>query len=104
MVAWATNKSMTLLRWLCVGGLICLAGLTKGPQPVAYFALGVGAYLCLKQRDQIPAFLAVNAGTGLVIGCWYLTVYSAPGDIKYWLLRPVWICFVTTLISQRASL
>ena len=81
------SKCMTPVRWLCVGGLICLASLTKGPQPVAYFTLGVGAYLLLKQRDQIPAFLAVNAGTGLVIGSWYLTVYSAPGDINYWLLH-----------------
>jgi 4-amino-4-deoxy-L-arabinose transferase-like glycosyltransferase len=88
--AWwhgTANKCMSPLRWLCIGGLICLAGLTKGPQPVAYFALGVGAYLCLKRRDQVPAFLAVNAGTGLIIGGWFLAVYSAPGDINYWLLH-----------------
>ena len=81
------GKCMTPLRWLCIVGLICLAGLTKGPQPVAYFTLGVGAYLILKRRDQIPAFSAVNAGTGLVIGGWYLTVYSSSGDINYWLLH-----------------
>jgi 4-amino-4-deoxy-L-arabinose transferase-like glycosyltransferase len=89
--AWwkgTASKCMTLLRWLCIGGLLCLAGLTKGPQPVAYFALGVGAYFLLKkQRDQIPAFLAVNATTGLVIGGWYLAVYRAPGDVTYWVIH-----------------
>jgi len=88
--AWwkgTASKCVTPLRWLCIGGLLCLAGLTKGPQPVAYFTLGVGGYLFLKQRDQIPAFLAVNAGTGLVIGGWYLAVYRAPGDVTYWLIH-----------------
>jgi 4-amino-4-deoxy-L-arabinose transferase-like glycosyltransferase len=82
------SKRMTPLRWLCIGCLICLAGLTKGPQPVAYFTLGVGAYLLLKkERDQIPAFFAVNAGTGVVIGSWYLAVYCGPGDINLWLVH-----------------
>jgi 4-amino-4-deoxy-L-arabinose transferase-like glycosyltransferase len=81
------DKRMTPVRWLIVGVLICLAGLTKGPQPVAYFALGVGAYLLLKQRDQIPAFLVVNAGTGVVIGGWYLAVYSSPSDVSYWVVH-----------------
>jgi len=81
------GNCMTPARWFCVCCLICLAGLTKGPQPVAYFTLGVGAYLLLKQRDQIPAFLAVNAGTGVVIAGWYLAVYSAPSDVSYWVVH-----------------
>ena len=81
------SRDMTPLRWLCVGGLICLAGLTKGPQPVAYFTLGAGAYLLLKQRNQIPVFLAVNAGAGAMIGGWYLAVHSAPDDINHWVFH-----------------
>jgi 4-amino-4-deoxy-L-arabinose transferase-like glycosyltransferase len=78
------GKSMTPWRWLCVGGLIGLAGLTKGPQPVAYFALGVGAYLLLKQRDQIPAFVVANLVAGLIIGGWY-TMVRQPNDIQLWM-------------------
>ena len=77
------GKSMTPWRWLSIGVLISLAGLTKGPQPVAYFALGVGAYMLLKQRDQIPAFIAANVFAGLIIGGWYAMVHQ-PNDIELW--------------------
>ncbi len=70
-------------RWLCIGVLIALAGLTKGPQEVAYFTLGVGAYILLRRRDQIPAFIAAHIGAGLIIGGWYGLVYQ-PGDIDAW--------------------
>lgn len=78
-----TIGSMTPWRWLAIGILISLAGLTKGPQPVAFLALGVGAYILLKQRDQIPAFIAVNLCAGLLIAGWYVLVYQ-PNDIELW--------------------
>lgn len=78
-----SNKRMTLRRWLCVTVLIALAGLTKGPQPVAYFTLGVGAYILLKQRDQLAAFIGVNLAAGMIIGGWYAMVYQ-PNDIELW--------------------
>jgi hypothetical protein len=77
------EKSMTPARWLGVSILIALAGLTKGPQPVAYFTLGVGAYILLKQRQQILAFTIANLFAGLIIGGWYAVVYE-PGDIGLW--------------------
>jgi 4-amino-4-deoxy-L-arabinose transferase-like glycosyltransferase len=77
------DKNITPERWICISALIALAGLTKGPQEVAYFTLGVGAYILLKQRDQIPAFIAANIGAGLIIGGWYGLVYQ-PGDIDNW--------------------
>lgn len=79
------GKGMTPLRWLGISILIALAGLTKGPQPVAYFTLGVGAYLLLKDRRQIPAFIAANAFSGLIIGAWYVSVYQQPNDVNYWM-------------------
>ena len=37
-----------MMKWFaCVGLLLALAGLAKGPQPLAYFTLGIGAYLLL---------------------------------------------------------
>jgi 4-amino-4-deoxy-L-arabinose transferase-like glycosyltransferase len=82
-----TRGNMTPLRWFGIGALIALAGLTKGPQPVAYFGLGVGAYLLLKDRRQIPAFIAANVFAGLVIGAWYLQVYQKPNDIEDWMIH-----------------
>jgi 4-amino-4-deoxy-L-arabinose transferase-like glycosyltransferase len=82
-----SNHSMTSARWLCVSALVGLAGLTKGPQPVAYFSLGVGLYLLLKRRDQIPAFLAANLGAGLLIGGWYVAVYQNPADTNLWIVH-----------------
>jgi Dolichyl-phosphate-mannose-protein mannosyltransferase len=81
------NKKVTWLRWIAIGILLSLAGLTKGPQPVAYFSLGVGAYLLRKARDQIPGFVLANALSGLVIGGWYLLVYEQPNDVAYWALH-----------------
>lgn len=78
-----SGKSMTPARWLCISALIVLAGLTKGPQPVAYFTLGVGAYILLKQRDQIPAFIVANLSAGLMIAGWYAMVYQS-NDIELW--------------------
>jgi 4-amino-4-deoxy-L-arabinose transferase-like glycosyltransferase len=80
------SKRLTLLTWLGIGVLIGLAGLTKGPQPVAYFTLGVGAYLLMKDRDQIPAFLAANVLAALMIGGWYAMV-NQPNDIDQWIIH-----------------
>ncbi len=80
-----TGRGITPWRWLGISILVTLAGLTKGPQPVAYFTLGVGAYVLLKARNQIPGFLAVNAFAALILGAWYLLVYQQPSDVTYWL-------------------
>ena len=81
------SKRITPLRWGSISLLIGLAGLTKGPQPVAYFTLGVGAYLLLqRQRGQIPAFIVTNVLAALVIGGWYLLVYQ-PHDLEYWMVH-----------------
>jgi 4-amino-4-deoxy-L-arabinose transferase-like glycosyltransferase len=85
-VWWHDHQRMTLLRWGLVSLLISLAGLTKGPQPVAYFTLGVGAYVFLKRREQIPAFIVTNVLVGLIIGGWYVAVYQ-PHDVDQWMVH-----------------
>lgn len=82
-----TGKGMTPLRWGSISLLISLAGLAKGPQPIAYFTLGVGAYLLLKDRWQMPAFIAANALSGLIILAWYLLVYQQPSDVVSWIVH-----------------
>jgi 4-amino-4-deoxy-L-arabinose transferase-like glycosyltransferase len=89
------SKRMTLLRWSGITILIILAGLTKGPQPVAYFTLGVGAYVLLKRHEQIPAFVASNVLAILIIGGWYVLVYQ-PNDIDYWAVHS-WLLTTTGL-------
>jgi 4-amino-4-deoxy-L-arabinose transferase-like glycosyltransferase len=81
------DHAMTLRRWLAVSALVGLAGLTKGPQPVAYLMLGIGLYLLLKRRDQIPAFLAANLCAGLLIGSWYAAVYQSAADTNLWIVH-----------------
>lgn len=78
-----SDNRMTFGRWGCVSLLLALAGLTKGPQPIAYFTLGVGAYILLRRRDQIPAFLAANLCAGLIISSWYALVYQH-SDLETW--------------------
>lgn len=77
------KNNMTPARWLGAGVLLALAGLTKGPQPLAYFSLGVGAYILIKQRDQIWGFMLANGLAGLVVGGWYVAVHQ-PGDMALW--------------------
>jgi 4-amino-4-deoxy-L-arabinose transferase-like glycosyltransferase len=79
-----SRGDLTLARWLCIAGLLALAGLTKGPQPVAYFALGASAYLPLKAPRQLPAFCAANAAAGLVMAGWYVAVLEQ-GDAHHWM-------------------
>ncbi|MET0722783.1 MAG: glycosyltransferase family 39 protein [Tardiphaga sp.] len=71
-------------RWLAVGVLLGLAGLTKGPQPIAYFTLGVGAYLLLERRwRELPGFMLANAVGALIVAAWYVAVMQ-PGDVAHW--------------------
>jgi 4-amino-4-deoxy-L-arabinose transferase-like glycosyltransferase len=44
---WGGNEkgSISVARWLAVGAVLAFAGLFKGPQPVGYFALGIGLYV-----------------------------------------------------------
>lgn len=87
-VVWwqgTVSQRITLARWVGIGLLLGLAGLTKGPQPVAYFTVGVGAYLLVKrQRHQIPAFIAANVLAALIVGGWYVLVHQ-PNDIDNWM-------------------
>lgn len=86
-VVWwkgAERGDVALSRWLAVGLLLGVAGLTKGPQPIAYFTLGVGAYLLLRRRwRDLPGLLVANAIAVVIVGAWYLAV-SQPGDLQGW--------------------
>jgi 4-amino-4-deoxy-L-arabinose transferase-like glycosyltransferase len=80
-------RSVSLARWASIGLLLAAAGLTKGPQPLGYFTLGVGTYLLLRGRlTDWPGFLLANGMAGIVVGAWYAAV-AVPDDVHLWLIH-----------------
>jgi 4-amino-4-deoxy-L-arabinose transferase-like glycosyltransferase len=74
----------TAARWLGITLLLAAASLVKGPQPLGYFFLGVGAYLLLQRRwRELSALALAGVLAGAGAGAWYGAVYQ-PGDGALW--------------------
>lgn len=85
--------TISLARWSLIGVVLALAGLMKGPQPVSYFALGVGLdVLVSRSWRQIPGLALAGLICVIPLAAWYWHVYAA-GDEANWAafmrLRPV---------------
>ena len=85
--------SISLVRWSLIGVVLALAGLMKGPQPVSYFALGVGLFVVASRSwRQIPGLALAGLICAIPLAAWYWHVYAA-GDEANWAafmrLRPV---------------
>lgn len=78
------NGGNSLARWAAIGLLLGAAALFKGPQPVAFFPFGVGAFILWK-RDwkAVPGFILAGVISLSMVGAWYLAVYEA-GDTSEW--------------------
>jgi 4-amino-4-deoxy-L-arabinose transferase-like glycosyltransferase len=75
---------ISLARWVATGSVLALAGLMKGPQPISYFALGIGAFILItRDWKQIPGFILAGVICVIPIAAWYVYVYS-PGDEGQW--------------------
>jgi 4-amino-4-deoxy-L-arabinose transferase-like glycosyltransferase len=92
---WCGNEegSIGVARWLGIGVVLALAGLFKGPQPIAYFALGVGFYiLASRSWGQFPGLILAGVVCIIPLVYWYAAIY-APGDEGNWAafmrVRPV---------------
>jgi 4-amino-4-deoxy-L-arabinose transferase-like glycosyltransferase len=71
-------------RWAAIGGVLALAGLMKGPQPISYFALGIGLFILITRSwKQIPGFVLAGVICVIPLAAWYGYVYS-PGDGAQW--------------------
>ena len=71
-------------RWLAIGVVLAFAGLLKGPQPLAYFALGIGCYVLLSRSwRQIPGLAMAGLICALPLAFWYAAIYT-PGDQLMW--------------------
>lgn len=74
----------SLGRWVAVGVALALAGLMKGPQPIAYFAFGVGLFLLgARAFREIPGLVLAGIVCVLPLAGWYWYVF-ATGDEAQW--------------------
>ena len=83
---WGGNEtgSVNLGRWFAIGVVLAFAGLLKGPQPIAYFALGVGLYvLGARLWRHIPGLILAGLICALPLAAWYAAIYT-PGDEGNW--------------------
>lgn len=80
-----TAHQLTLARWIAIGAILAVAALMKGPQPVAYFFLGVLLFVVLTSEWQQLAGLFLAGCVAIVpTALWYFHVYAA-GDQSEWL-------------------
>ena len=57
-------------RWAAIGGVLALAGLMKGPQPISYFAFGIGLFILItRDWKQIPGIVLAGIICVIPIGC-----------------------------------
>jgi 4-amino-4-deoxy-L-arabinose transferase-like glycosyltransferase len=84
---WSSYRKggSSIAQWLLIGAVLACAGLLKGPQPLAYFFSGVGAFLILKRRWlQLLGLTLAGAVAGGTLVSWYVAVYQT-GDIAHWM-------------------
>jgi 4-amino-4-deoxy-L-arabinose transferase-like glycosyltransferase len=80
----AKRSSIGLSRWIAIGVVLALAGLMKGPQPIAYFALGVGVFvLASRSWRQLPGLVLAGLICAVPLALWYAAIYQ-PGDEGSW--------------------
>jgi 4-amino-4-deoxy-L-arabinose transferase-like glycosyltransferase len=71
-------------RWAAIGGVLALAGLMKGPQPIGYFALGIGLFILItRDWKQIRGIVVAGIICIIPMAAWYGYVY-APGAEAQW--------------------
>jgi 4-amino-4-deoxy-L-arabinose transferase-like glycosyltransferase len=76
---------VTLLRWSGCGLLLAALAMAKGPQPTAFFALGVAAYLIIERRwRDFPGWLLCMLIPAAAMIAWGAAVYRT-GDEGTWL-------------------
>lgn len=76
---------MTILRWMGCGLLLAALAMAKGPQPAAFFGLGVAAYLIIERRWQdLPGFAVCMIIPAAATIAWATAIYHS-GDEGIWL-------------------
>ncbi|MGZ4984859.1 MAG: ArnT family glycosyltransferase [Chthoniobacterales bacterium] len=85
LIWWSAKKWIGAWRYLMCGALLAIAAMAKGPQPIAYFALGIGGYLVARKRwsEFVKLMLALLLPASAVLA-WACAVYRT-GDLPVWL-------------------
>jgi 4-amino-4-deoxy-L-arabinose transferase-like glycosyltransferase len=75
---------VSALRWCAISLVLAVLSMAKGPQPLAFFSLGVGAYLLVHRRfyQFLGLVLALVPPTAATVG-WVAAIYR-PGDEADW--------------------
>ncbi|MGO9022185.1 MAG: ArnT family glycosyltransferase [Syntrophobacteraceae bacterium] len=87
LVIWwrGAQARVSWRRWLACGMLLTTAAMAKGPQPIAYFALGVGGFIVLHKRwGDLPGLMLSLVMPAIAVVAWAIAVYR-PGDLTVWL-------------------
>ena len=105
-----TSGRVTILRWFGCGVLLAALAMAKGPQPTAFFALGVSAYLAIGRRwRDLPGFVLCMIIPAAATIAWGAAVYQ-PGDEAIWLAytrlldRPSFLNYAARSIHNIGSL
>jgi 4-amino-4-deoxy-L-arabinose transferase-like glycosyltransferase len=86
-VVWWSGAKARIGTWrvLACGGLLATAAMAKGPQPIAYFALGIGGYLIARKKwDEFAKLILALIIPMATVFAWAYAVYQ-PGDLPVWL-------------------
>jgi len=86
-VIWwqGTNERIGIARVLACGMLLAIAAMAKGPQPLAYFAIGIGGYAVMRKRwGELVKLIVVLILPVVAVFAWAYAVYR-PGDLPVWL-------------------
>ena len=83
-VTWwdgAERGAVSIARWIGCGLLLAVLAMAKGPQPVGFFALGVGLHLVLARRwRELPGLILCLACPLAVTLAWAYAVYRPDGE------------------------
>lgn len=101
---------VTIVRWVGCGFLLALLAMAKGPQPAAFFAFGVAAYLLIERRwRELPGFVVCMMIPAAATLAWGAAIYQ-PGDEGTWLsyarlqYRPAFLDYLSRNIYNVGSL
>ena len=88
LVVWWTGEErgrVSLGRWLASGALLATLAMAKGPQPVGFFALGVGGYIVVRRRwTALPGLALCLALPAAATLAWAAAVYRGDQDLSVW--------------------
>jgi 4-amino-4-deoxy-L-arabinose transferase-like glycosyltransferase len=77
----AEHGAPSLTRWIGCGALLAVLAMAKGPQPVGFFALGVGLHIVIARRwRELPGLVVCLLCPLIATLVWAAAVYRPDGN------------------------